>query len=95
MIVVDIYLFYGVLFYEVVCIENFIFFLKFLLCKGKVGIVILFDGYKLFDVLWQSMVIDVKFICFVGVECVLQIELIIDMVFDIDWFKWLRGMGFF
>lgn len=90
----DTHLLYGVLPHEVVCTENLTPFLKLLPCKGKAGIATLLDGHKLFDASWQSMAIDVKPICPAGAECVLQIELTIDMVLDIDRSKRPRGMGF-
>ncbi|KAK4666341.1 Subunit of the glycosylphosphatidylinositol transamidase complex-like protein [Podospora pseudopauciseta] len=87
----DTHLLYGVLPHEVVCTENLTPFLKLLPCKGKAGIATLLDGHKLFDASWQSMAIDVKPICPPGAECVLQIELTIDMVLDIDRSKRPRG----
>ncbi|KAK3380838.1 GPI transamidase component PIG-T [Podospora didyma] len=80
----NMHLLYGVLPHEVVCTENLTPFLKLLPCKGKVGIATLLDGHKLFDASWQSMAIDVRPICPDDGECVLQIELTIDMVLDIE-----------
>ncbi|KAK4166637.1 putative GPI transamidase [Cladorrhinum sp. PSN259] len=80
----NMHLLYGVLPHEVVCTENLTPFLKLLPCKGKAGITTLLDGHKLFDSSWQSMAIDVRPICPLGGECVLQAELTIDMVLDVD-----------
>ncbi|KAJ4288726.1 Subunit of the glycosylphosphatidylinositol transamidase complex-like protein [Collariella sp. IMI 366227] len=80
----NMHLLYGVLPHEVVCTENLTPFLKLLPCKGKAGIASLLDGHKLFDASWQSMAIDVRPICPMGEDCVLQIEQTVDMVLDID-----------
>ncbi|KAK8098106.1 GPI transamidase component GPI16 [Apiospora kogelbergensis] len=80
----NMHLLHGVLPREVVCTENLTPFLKLLPCKGKAGVSSLLDGHKLFDASWQSMAIDVKPVCPVGEECVLQIEQTIDMVLDIE-----------
>lgn len=85
-------LFHGVLPREVVCTENLTPYLKLLPCKGKAGISSLLDGHKLFDASWQSMAIDVRPVCTLGQDCVLQIEQTIDMVLDIDRSKRPRGM---
>ncbi|OAA57114.1 GPI transamidase component [Niveomyces insectorum RCEF 264] len=77
-------LLYGTLPREVVCTENLTPFLKLLPCKGKSGIASLLDGHKLFDASWQSMAIDVRPVCPVKGECVLQIEQTIDMVLDVE-----------
>ncbi|KAI1173501.1 Gpi16 subunit [Nemania sp. FL0916] len=79
-----LHLLHGVLPHEIVCTENLTPFLKLLPCKGKAGISSLLDGHKLFDASWQSMAIDVRPICVEGQECILQIELTIDMVLDIE-----------
>ncbi|KAI1498309.1 Gpi16 subunit [Biscogniauxia marginata] len=78
------HLLYGVLPHEVVCTENLTPFLKLLPCKGKSGISSLLDGHKLFDASWQSMAIDIRPVCPLGQECVLEIEQTIDMVLDIE-----------
>lgn len=88
----NMHLLYGVLPHEVVCTENLTPFLKLLPCKGKAGIASLLDGHKLFDASWQSMAIDIRPICPLDGECVLQIEQTIDMVLDIDRSKRPRGM---
>ena len=85
-------LLHGVLPHEVVCTENLTPFLKLLPCHGKAGIASLLDGHKLFDSSFQSMAIDVKPICGVDGNCVLQMEQTIDMVMDVDRSKRPRGM---
>ncbi|KAK5996573.1 GPI transamidase component GPI16 [Cladobotryum mycophilum] len=77
-------LLHGVLPHEVVCTENLTPFLKMLPCKGKAGVASLLDGHKLFDASFQSMAIDVRPVCPVGGDCVLQLEQTIDMVMDVD-----------
>lgn len=76
-------LLHGVLPHEVVCTENLTPFLKLLPCKGKAGIASLLDGHKLFDASYQSMAIDVKPVCDLDGQCVLEMEVTIDMVLDI------------
>lgn len=77
-------LLHGVLPHEVVCTENLTPFLKLLPCKGKAGIASLLDGHKLFDASFQSMAIDVRPVCPVEGECMLELEETIDMVLDVD-----------
>ncbi|RDA89677.1 hypothetical protein CP533_3354 [Ophiocordyceps camponoti-saundersi (nom. inval.)] len=77
-------LLHGVLPHEVVCTENLTPFLKLLPCKGKAGIASLLDGHKLFDASFQSMAIDVRPICDLSGDCVLQMEQTIDMVLDVE-----------
>ncbi|KAJ5669782.1 hypothetical protein N7462_010852 [Penicillium macrosclerotiorum] len=79
-----LHLLHGTLPGEVVCTENLTPFLKLLPCKGKAGISSLFDGHKLFDAAWQSMSVDMRPICPVEDECVVQIEQTVDMVLDIE-----------
>jgi GPI-anchor transamidase subunit T len=88
----NLHLLHGTLPREPVCTENLTPFLKLLPCKGKAGISSLLDGHKLFDASWQSMSIDVRPVCpDDGSECVLEIDLTVDMVLDIERSKRHRG----
>ncbi|KAI9771399.1 MAG: Subunit of the glycosylphosphatidylinositol transamidase complex-like protein [Geoglossum umbratile] len=81
----NLHLLHGTLPREPVCTENLTPFLKLLPCKGKAGISSLLDGHKLFDASWQSMAIDVRPVCPEnGSECILEIDLTVDMVLDIE-----------
>lgn len=70
---------------EVVCTENMTPILKLLPCKGKAGIASLLEGHRPFDASWQTMAIDVQPICSTdGGECVVQLDITLDMVMDIE-----------
>ncbi|KAL4896157.1 GPI transamidase component PIG-T [Aspergillus ambiguus] len=80
----NLHLLHGTLPGEVVCTENLTPFLKLLPCKGKAGVSSLFDGHKLFDASWQSMSVDVRPICPLPDDCLVQIEQTVDIILDID-----------
>ena len=80
----NLHLLHGTLPHEVVCTENLTPFLKLLPCKGKAGISSLLDGHKLFDASWQTMSIDIRPVCGLGRDCILEIEQTVDMVLDIE-----------
>lgn len=86
-----LHLLHGVLPGEVVCTENLTPFLKLLPCKGRAGVASLLDGHKVFDSSWQSMSIDVRPICPLGQECLIEIDQTIDMVLNIARAKRPRG----
>lgn len=80
----NLHLLHGTLPHEVVCTENLTPFLKLLPCKGKAGISSLLDGHKLFDASWQTMSIDVRPVCGIDGDCVVEMEQTVDMVLDIE-----------
>ncbi len=85
---------HGTLPREVVCTENLTPFLKLLPCKGKAGIASLLDGHKLFDASWQSMAIDVRYVCPADSSgCSIEMEQTVDMVLDVERSKRPRGQS--